>query len=77
MSQQPVGGNLAIAHLDEVAWEFFGSEIARDAVRQKVEAIFPPHELESFTEHFWGLIQQWRRWEKDQASERGPRREDL
>jgi len=46
--------------LDEVVWEFFGSEPARAAVRLKVEALFPEHEVESFTEYFWDRIQQWR-----------------
>ncbi|MEZ5314321.1 MAG: hypothetical protein R2862_12115 [Thermoanaerobaculia bacterium] len=54
-----------LAHLDEVAWEFFGSEIAKDAVRRKVTALFPAHEIEQFTEHFWGLIQLWRKTESD------------
>ncbi len=49
-----------LGHLDEVAWEFFGTEEARDAVRQKVTALFPPHEVERFTELFWGRIQIWR-----------------
>jgi hypothetical protein len=33
-------------------------------VRLKVEALFPPHEHESFTEHFWERIQMWRRDEE-------------
>ena len=41
-------------------WEFFGTEIARDAVRQKVGALFPAHEVEQFTELFWERIQRWR-----------------
>jgi hypothetical protein len=49
-----------LAHLDEVAWEFFGSDEARDAVRQKVRALYPEHEVEEFTEKFWGRIQEWR-----------------
>jgi len=49
-----------LPHLDEVAHEFFGSERARDAVRQKVSALFPPHEIDDFTELFWGRIQRWR-----------------
>ena len=56
-----------LAHLDEVAWEFFGTERAREAIRGKVAALFPAHEHDSFTEHFWQKIQQWR--ERD-ASER-------
>ncbi len=54
-----------LGHLDEVAWEFFGSERAREAIRRKVEALFPPHELDRFTDHFWGLIQFWRKTEAD------------
>jgi hypothetical protein len=47
--------------LDGVLWEVYGSDFARDAVRQKVAALFPAHEVDSFTEHFWQLLQQWRR----------------
>jgi hypothetical protein len=54
-----------LGHFDELAWEFFGSDAARDAVRQKVEALFPAHEHDQFTEHFWGLIQFWRKTEAD------------
>ncbi len=46
-----------LSHLDEVADEFFASDIARDAVRQKVEALFPAHEIDEFTELFWQRIQ--------------------
>ncbi|MDW8362130.1 MAG: hypothetical protein RMK74_07005 [Myxococcales bacterium] len=49
-----------LAHLDEVAWEFFGTPEARDAVHQKVAALYPPHEVEPFTELFWSRIQKWR-----------------
>jgi len=49
-----------LSHLDAVADEFFGTEQARDAVRQKVVALFPAHEVEQFTELFYGRIQQWR-----------------
>ena len=52
-----------LPHLDEMAHEFFGSGVARDAVRQKVSALFPPHEIEEFTELFWGRIQRWRETE--------------
>ena len=54
-----------IPHLDEVAWEFFGTDKAREAVRLKVESLFPPHEHDEFTEHFWGLIQFWRETEAE------------
>ena len=49
-----------LAHLDGVVWSFFGTEIARDAVRQKVGALFPAHEVEQFTDLFWERIQRWR-----------------
>ena len=52
-----------LPHLDDIAHEFFGSGVARDAVRQKVSALFPPHEIEEFTELFWGRIQRWRETE--------------
>jgi hypothetical protein len=50
-----------LSHLDEVAFEFFGSPEAKEAVRVKVAALFPEHELERFTELFWNRIQNWRR----------------
>ncbi|MCB1055374.1 MAG: hypothetical protein KDD11_07655 [Acidobacteria bacterium] len=46
-----------LGHLDEVLCEFFTSDIARDAVRQKVAALFPKHEIDMFTELFWRRIQ--------------------
>lgn len=49
-----------LAHLDEVAWEFFGTQAAKDAVRAKVTALFPSHEVEVFTELFFNRIQAWR-----------------
>jgi hypothetical protein len=51
--------------LDELAVEFFGSERFRQIVRMKVEALYPPHEIDRFTEHFYGLVQFWRRGEID------------
>jgi hypothetical protein len=49
-----------LKHLDGVAWEFFGSDEAKQAVRQKVAALFPAREVEQFTELFWNRIQAWR-----------------
>jgi hypothetical protein len=49
-----------LSHLDGVVWEFFATDVARDAVRQKVAALFPAHEVEQFTDLFWDRIQQWR-----------------
>jgi hypothetical protein len=60
-----------LGHLDELAYEFFGTPIARDAVNQKVAALFPKHEIEEFTELFWQRIQLWRERERD--SSRFPR----
>ena len=57
-----------LAHLDQVAFDFFGSERAREAVQLKVEALFPRHEVDQFTEHFWGLIQFWRQTEADRMA---------
>jgi len=56
-----------LAHLDEVAWEFFATPAARAAVRAKVAALFPAHEIEPFTELFWRRIQAWREDEKPGA----------
>ncbi len=41
--------------------EFFGTADAKDAVRRKVAALFPEHEVEKFTEMFWDRIQTWRK----------------
>jgi hypothetical protein len=49
-----------LGHLDAVADEFFGTPAAEDAVRQKVAALFPAHEVEEFTRLFYGRIQRWR-----------------
>lgn len=54
-----------LGNLDEVALEYFGNDQARDIVRNKVSALFPAHEVEKFTEHFWGLIQFWCKTEAD------------
>lgn len=49
-----------LSHLDEVADAFFTTDEARDAVRAKVAALFPAHEVEEFTQLFWDRIQTWR-----------------
>jgi hypothetical protein len=46
--------------LEEIAWEYFGTADARAAVREKVAALYPAHEVDEFTERFWGDIQVWR-----------------
>ncbi len=54
-----------LSRLDEVAWEYFATDHAKQAVRRKVATLFPEHEVEQFTEHFWGLLQFWRKTEAD------------
>jgi len=54
-----------LGHLDEVAWEYFGTETARNAIRKKVEALFPEHEHDEFTEYFWSAISDWRAWDAE------------
>lgn len=49
-----------LGHLDEVAYEWFAIDAAKDAVRQKVRALFPEHEVERFTDLFFARIQTWR-----------------
>jgi hypothetical protein len=60
-----------LSHLDEVAWEFFGTERAKELVRAKVAALYPAHEIEQFASHFFGLIQFWRKTEADRLARRG------
>ena len=47
---------------------------AKDAVRQKVAALFPAHEVEQFTELFWQRIQAWRADEPARPERRRRRR---
>lgn len=49
-----------LEHLDAEAFEFFATNEAKEAVRLKVAALFPAHEVEKFTELFWQRIQAWR-----------------
>jgi hypothetical protein len=58
-----------LAHLDEVAWDYFGDDRAKEAIRKKVVALFPQHEHDEFTDYFWEKIQLWR--EQD-AAQRTP-----
>lgn len=57
-----------LSHLDDVAVEFFNTPRAKELVRQKVEALYPAHEVDRFTEHFWGLVQFWRQTEIDRLN---------
>jgi hypothetical protein len=49
-----------LKELDGIAWEFFGTEECKAAVRLKTAALFPAHEVEPFTELFFNRIQAWR-----------------
>ena len=57
-----------LSHLDEVSLEFFGSDLVRDAIRQKVETLYPAHEFDEFTDLFWGRIQEWREHHQESLS---------
>jgi len=52
-----------LPHLDEVAHEFFATQTVRDAIREKVTALYPEHEIDSFCELFWNRVQESRRVE--------------
>jgi hypothetical protein len=56
-----------LGDLDAIALDFFGTEQFRDVVRQKVSALYPKHEVEEFTAHFFGMIQFWRKTEQERA----------
>ena len=43
----------------------------RDAIRQKVTALFPAHEIDEFTELFWQRVQHWREQEGARGDEDG------
>ena len=50
----------------DIALEFFASSEFYDIVEDKVSALFPPHEIAAFTDHFFGMIQFWRKTELEQ-----------
>jgi len=52
-----------LPQLDEVANEFFASDIVLNAIREKVSALYPENEIESFVELFWNRVQKWRQVE--------------
>ncbi|MFN8180083.1 MAG: hypothetical protein U0167_19275 [bacterium] len=58
-----------LAHLDDVAHEFFGTDVAKDAIRKKVQALYPAHEVEKFTELFWERVGKWRKEESKTGAE--------
>jgi hypothetical protein len=59
-----------LSHLDEVAVEYFESPYFRSVVRSKVAALYPPHEIERFTDHFDGLVKFWCKTERERLARR-------
>ncbi len=57
-----------LSHLDDVVLDYFGTPRAKEVVEQKVRALFPAHEVEKFTEHFYGLVQFWRKTEAERLA---------
>ncbi|MEX1025406.1 MAG: hypothetical protein WD226_10045 [Planctomycetota bacterium] len=43
--------------LEEIAFDYFASPAAKAAIRTKVEALYPAHEHDEFTERFWSAVQ--------------------
>jgi hypothetical protein len=58
-----------LGDLDEIALDFFGTERFKEITRDKVAAMYPKHEVDEFTDHFFGLIQFWRRCERDRMDQ--------
>lgn len=58
-----------LSHLDEVADQYFTTDGVRAAVREKVEALYPEHEIDEFTELFWDRIQKSRESERAASSQ--------
>ena len=54
-----------LGDLDRVAVEYFSSAEFKEVVRMKVSALFPQHEVDKFTEHFFGMVQFWCHTERD------------
>lgn len=46
--------------LPKVAHEYFGTPRFKEVVRTKVAALYPSHEIDAFTDHFFAQVQQWR-----------------
>jgi hypothetical protein len=46
--------------VDEQAWVWFGSDRCKQAIRMKVQNVYPAHEVDEFTERFWQLVQKGR-----------------
>ncbi|MEM7082672.1 MAG: hypothetical protein AAF465_08060 [Pseudomonadota bacterium] len=55
-------------HLDDIAHRYFASASVKEAIREKVESLYPEHEHEEFTELFWSRIQAWRDFDAGQRA---------
>lgn len=44
---------------DEMSLAWFESPACKEVIRAKVAALFPAHEVEEFTDHYWGLVRFW------------------
>jgi hypothetical protein len=56
-----------LADLDAIALDFFGTDQFKDIVRAKVTALYPAHEIDRFTDYFFGLVQFWRKTEASKS----------
>ncbi len=56
--------------LDAVAVDYFESDGFKATVREKVQATYPKHEVERFTDHFFGLVGFWCHTERDRLAAR-------
>ena len=54
-----------LGDLDTLALEFFGTPKFKTIVRSKVASLYPEHEVDTFTNHFFGMVQFWRKTESD------------
>jgi hypothetical protein len=59
-----------LGDLDAICLDFFGSDRFYDIVQEKVEALFPKHEIKQFTDHFFGMVQFWRRTERERLEKK-------
>jgi len=60
-----------LSHLDQLAYDYFGTAKFKAVVREKVAALYPAHEIDQFTDHFFGLVQFWRKTEAERLAQRG------
>ena len=60
-----------LGHLDQLALDYFSTERFRRVVREKVAALYPDHEIDQFTNHFFGLVQFWCKTERDRLGAAG------